>query len=72
MCNECKLSEERYFYEVLKLIVAYYTSTGDLIWTYSTKTNLASQKAFLRAEYEFASHYKMNLLTKIIRLVDQH
>ncbi|MHC1775882.1 MAG: hypothetical protein AB9834_10765 [Lentimicrobium sp.] len=60
------------FTEVLKLIPTYFASKSDSIWTYTTTTNLASRKAFERAGYKFVSHAKMNLITKIITLVDHH
>jgi hypothetical protein len=59
------------FTEVLKLIPAYYANKSNSIWTYTTITNSASRKAFERAGYEFVSHAKMNLITKIVRLVDR-
>jgi len=57
------------FTEVLKLIPSFYAYQSDAVWTYTTLTNLASQKAFAKAGYQFYSYAMMSLRTKIVRLI---
>jgi hypothetical protein len=57
------------FTDVLKLISECYANKSDSIWTYTTLTNLASQKAFERAGFHFFSYANMSLKTKIVRII---
>ena len=57
------------FTGVLKLIPAYYANKSDSIWTYTTLTNMASQKAFERAGFHFFSFAIMSLKTKIVKII---
>jgi len=57
------------FTSVLKLIPAYYSKECDLVWTYTTQDDIAAQKAFAKAGYQFYSYAMMSLRTKIVRLI---
>jgi len=56
------------FTNVLKLIGSFYKKKCDLVWTYTTQNDIAAQKAFSRAGYEFYSNAEMSLNTKIIKI----
>ncbi len=57
------------FTEVLKLIPSLYASKSDSVWTYTTLTNQASQKAFEKAGFHFFSYASMSLKTKIVKII---
>lgn len=57
------------FTNVLKLIPAYYAKESDLVWTYTTQDDIAAQKAFAKAGYEFYSYADMSLKTKIVKII---
>ena len=59
------------FTNVLKLISDVELGNGRTIWTYTTLSNLSSQKAFERAGYQFVSYALMNRRTKLFRMVDK-
>ncbi|MCX6235999.1 MAG: hypothetical protein NTY07_00350 [Bacteroidia bacterium] len=55
------------FTEVLRLINSVYNDKE--LWTYTTLTNITSQKVFERTGYKFYSFVKMSRLSKIVRLI---
>ena len=57
------------FTSVLKTIAQFYSSKDCSVWTYTTLSNQASQKAFERSGFTFYSYAEMNKYSKILTLV---
>lgn len=58
------------FTAVLKTIAQFYSNKDCSVWTYTTVTNQASQKAFERSGFVFYSFAEMNKYFKILTLVN--
>lgn len=57
------------FSKVLSLIPLLYPGSNKTIWTYTTEDDIAAQKAFKNAGYDFITYAEMSLQTKIVRLL---
>jgi hypothetical protein len=54
---------------VLKLITSYYAGKSADVWVYCHISNMASQKANVRAGFEFVGYAKLSRFTRIVRIV---